>query len=575
VANQEIRVGQYRYLQHKYRKVIPPDLTSTSSVAQSLGSNLRQKDINTGLEPFDKVLTERDRAHLLKRTLFGVSTKELDSFSGKSLPEMVHLLLAKAENPPLPINNYNFLSDSGPDPEIPHGKPFIEAPFNNTFEGWRVVSLKCWQLSQMLKNKTTIEEKMILFWWNLLPIQLWDVFVTKASYGYISLLRRNVFGNFKQIIKELTVEPAMLIYLSGAFNSKEAPDENYARELQELFCIGKGPNAKFTEKDVQSAAKVLTGWTIQEGWFSNTGPAGSRFVFGRHDTSDKEFSAFYGNKVIKGGIGLDGAKELDELIDMIFSNNEVALHLSRKLYQFFVSTEISPQTEELVITPLADIIRTNNYDILPALKALFGSAHFFDEQIKGSQIKTPVDHLLALWKSFDMPKVTDTQQEIYLYSPLLWRMGGLGMEIGDPPNVAGWPAFYQTPLFDKAWITTDTITERALISDSMIYWGYWINQNYQIVADLLAHFRKYSNPGDPNALIEEFSVMHLGIKLSESQIQTIKSILLSGQTSDYYWTGAWDEYISKPNDDGVKEIVLNRLKPALQTILQMGEAQLM
>jgi hypothetical protein len=575
VSNEEIRVGQYRYLQHKYRKVIPPDLTSGVGSVQPSGSNLRQKDISTGLEPFEKTLSERDLAHILKRTLFGVSKKELDTFSGKSLNEVVLALVTKSPPPPLPINNYNFLSNKGSDPDVPHGKSFVEAPFNNTFEGWRVVSLKSWQISQMLKNNTTVEEKMILFWWNLLPIQLWGVFVTKATFGYISLLRRNVFGNFKQIIKELTVDPAMLIYLSGAFNSKEAPDENYARELQELFCIGKGPNAKFTEKDVQSAAKVLTGWTIQEGWFSNTGPAGSRFVFGRHDTSDKEFSAFYGNKVIKGRFGLDGAKELDELLDMIFSNNEVAMHLSRKLYQFFVSTEISAQTEELVITPLAGIIRSNDYDILPAVETLFRSAHFFDDQIKGSQIKTPVDHLLALWKSFDMPRVTDPQQEIYLYNALLWRMSSLGMEIGDPPNVAGWPAFYQKPLFDKSWITTDTITERALISDSMIYWGYWINKDYQIVADILAHFKKYKNPGDPNSLIEEFSVLHLGIKLSEGQVQTVKSILLSGQTSDYYWTGAWDEYISKPNDEAVKEIVLNRLKPALQTLLQLGEAQLM
>jgi hypothetical protein len=575
VANQEIHVDQYRYLQHKYREVTPPDLTSRATEFHQTGSNLRQKDLNTGLESFDKTLSDGDRAHLLKRTLFGVSKKELRAFSGQSLAEMLDTLLTKSAAPPLPINNYNFLSDKGPDPDIPHGKPFIEAPFNNTFEGWRVISLKSWQISQMLKHKTSLEEKMILFWWNMLPIQLWGVFVTKATYGYISLLRRNVFGNFKQIIKELTVDPAMLIYLSGAFNSKEAPDENYARELQELFCIGKGSNAKFTEKDVQSAAKVLTGWTIQEGWFGNTGPAGSRFVFGRHDTSDKEFSSFYGNKVIKGRFGLDGAKELDELLDMIFSNNEVALHLSRKLYQFFVSTEISTQTEQLVIEPLAKIIRSNNYDVLPALRALFGSAHFFDEQIQGSQIKTPVDHLLALWKSFDMPRVSDPQQEIYLYSALLWRMSTLGMEIGDPPNVAGWPAFYQKPLFDKTWITTDTITERALITDSMIYWGYWINKDYQIVADILAHFKNYNNPGDPNSLIEEFSSLHLGIKLAETQIQTVKSILLSGQTSDYYWTGAWDEFISKPNDEAVKEIVLNRLKPALQTMLQLGEAQLM
>ena len=133
---------------------------------------------------------------------------------------------------------------------------------------------------------------MLLFWHNLLATESWGIFIAKTSYQYFELLRRHAFGNFKTLIREITLDPAMLIYLNGTRNQKEAPDENYARELQELFCIGKGPNSGYTEEDVQAAARVLTGWRHSWKEVNSQGPVSSFFQADRHDTSDKQFSDF-------------------------------------------------------------------------------------------------------------------------------------------------------------------------------------------------------------------------------------------------------------------------------------------
>ena len=109
----------------------------------------------------------------------------------------------------------------------------------------------------------------------------------------------------------------------------------------------------------------------------------------------------------------------------------------------------------------------------------------------------------------------------------------------------------------------------------MIFWGYWISNSVNIEADLLAYVKGFTVPEDPNLLIKEFALINLGLELSQTQIDLAKKILLNGQDQDYYWSGAWLTYMASPNDQESATIVTNRLKPAFQLLLQMGEAQLM
>ncbi len=571
MKHQDYRPKNYTVLLDQYRKVAPKVLSTTQGIPAQHRSH-----IASGLETYTGEWETSQKTHLLKRTMFGVTPEDLAALEGLSVTEAITHLLSKSEAPASPVNDYNEAGDGVEDPEIPFGESWVLAGYGGDYEGQRTISLKNWLVKNFISQETSLEEKMVFFWHNLLPIQTWDVFYAKLSYRYFDLLRTHCFGNFKTLIRELTLDPAMLIYLNGTFNNKEAPDENYARELQELFCIGKGVNAQFTESDVQHAARVLTGWVVDWNNFNEPGVLNVFFHPPFHETSDKTFSSFYGNRVIAGRAGADGAQELDDLLDMIFDNQETALYLCRRLYQFFVYHAIDPTTEEQIIVPLAQTLRDQNYEIMPVLEQLLSSAHFHHAANHGSMIKSPAEFLIGLWRTFGMGVASDDLALLKdQHSSILWQMANQGLEIGDPPSVSGWPAYYQEPSYDKYWITTDTITNRALVGDSMVFWGFWVGPDLQLPADFIAFLKRLNNPDDPNEMLRECSMLLLGIQLDDPSLNNLKAILLSGQQTDSYWTTAWSQMIQNPGDEAYEMVVLNRLKPTFQHLLQLGEAQLM
>ena len=561
----------------RFRKVEPVDLLANAQVSsRGVKSYPRSARTQSGLNHYQGAWELPQITHLLRRSLFGIKKSELDTFKNLTLSQSLDLLLTPSPVPDPPINLYNSAAEGIEDPTVPQGETWIHAPYNNEYEGPRITSLKSWLIKNIINQEATLSEKMLLFWHNLLATQSWGIFIAKTSYQYFELLRRNSFGNFRTMIKEITLDPAMLIYLNGTRNQKEAPDENYARELQELFCIGKGPNSGYTEGDVQAAARVLTGYMINWEQVNSDGPVGSVFREQRHDTSDKQFSEFYGNRMITGRSGEEGQQELDELLDMIFENNETAMYLSRRLYQFFVYSEIDAEAEQNVIAPLADIIRANDYEVMPALRTLLESEHFFDEANHGAVIKSPLDHLLGLWRALDVPSPDpgDARLEYLTHRSMIWNMANKGLEIADPPSVSGWPAYYQAPQYDKAWITTDTISSRATTSDSLVFWGFWVTRDIQIPADLLSFVATLDLPADPNQLLKDLSDLFLGMPLADQELDQLKTILLSGQRADHYWTDAWNDYLNNPSNGVFRTTVETRLKSLFQRLLQRGEFQL-
>jgi uncharacterized protein (DUF1800 family) len=508
--------------------------------------------------------------------LFGVKKTDLDYFSGLSMEEAVGQLITTSPLPNPPVNNYNGYKGAN-DPHVGLGESWLQAPHGRSAESLRVVSLKTWLIKNIINQEATIHEKMVLFWSNLLVTKVWDVYIAKASYRYYEMIYNNALGNYKSFIKALTLDPSMLIFLNGKSNTKEAPDENYGRELQELFCVGKGPDSNYTEGDVQNAARVLTGYRVNWEPYDNEGDFTYYFDHFKHFKENKRFSSFYNDTIIEGKPGGQGREELDELLDMIFENKETAKYICRRIYSFFVSNLITAEVEQHIINPLADIFRSNNYEIAPVLVTLFKSEHFYDIQNRGVLIKSPLDHLLGLWRTFDI----DTNEEDDLvsnyekYRSMLWHMASMGMEIGDPPNVAGWTPYYQAPQYDKAWITTTTITKRAVTTDSMLQWGFWISSERKIKVDLIQFAQTLDEPSNPNLLLKEAALLFLGIEISEATMNNLKSLLLSGQQNDNYWTVAWEDYIKDPKNNSKKSIVENRLKATFKQMLQLGEYHLM
>ena len=429
----------------------------------------------SGLQPYKGPFTYNEVAHLLKRTMFGAKVADIAYFSGRTASQAVDELLNPASPLPAPpVKEYNETgANTQPDTSVAPGTTWVNDVNNDgTIQSRRRASFKKWWMGNMINQDRSIREKMSLFWHNHFSTETADVSNGAFVYKHHALLRANALGNFKTLVKAVTIDPAMLIYLNGQLNSKTAPDENYSRELQELFCCGKGPNSTFTENDVKAAARVLTGWR------NNATTLSSYFDANRHDTTSKQFSAFYNNTIIAGRTGATaGDLELDALLNMIFATQEVAKYVVRRIYRWFVYYDIDSTIETNIIEPLATIFRANNYEIKPVLSTLLKSEHFFDVENQGCLIKSPVDVVVGMCREIAVkfPDTTDYVSNYGLWNYLVTTTSNMQQNIGDPPDVSGWKAYYQEPQFHEIWINSDTLPKRNQFTDTMAVNGYTFN----------------------------------------------------------------------------------------------------
>jgi len=524
---------------------------------------------HSGASTYTGAWGKKQVLHLLRRTLFGVKKSDIDDFMKLNMNDAVDALLNTATaRPSPPVNNYN--SARVTDPDIPLGATWVNGPVNGALAGARRKSLKSWWTGQMIHQESTILEKMTLFWHNHFSAEVNVYREPIHGYFYSALLRGDAMGNFKKMVKDVTLNPAMLIYLNGNKNTRRAPDENYARELQELFTLGKGEDSKYTESDVQEAAKVLTGWRI------NRTTLETYFDKNQHEPSDKKFSAFFKDTTIKGKTGATGGEEeLDDLLDMIFDQTEVSKYVVRRLYRWFVYYDIDSAAEANVIDPLAAIFRNNNYDIKPVLKALFTSEHFFDEANNGCLIKSPIDYAIGLCRQFELvfPDSSDVVNQYYFWN-IIWQVSFLQQQdLGDPPSVAGWPAYYQLPQFHEIWINTDTLPNRNMITDVLIAVGVGRGAN-NISIDPIKTADQFSNPEDPNALIADLLEFLHTVTVSEDQKEYMRSVLLAGQAQNKYWTDAWNDHKNDPTDQVKLNTVKTRLQQLMKYLMNLSEFQL-
>lgn len=526
---------------------------------------LQTRGVLSGLAPYQGTWGKVELTHLLRRTLFGVTKADLNAFAGMTMDQVVDSLLAPPVPPSPPINNYN--SANYTDPYVPLGQTWVGAMPDPLKDFLKRNCLRTWWVQVLLNQNRSIQEKMTLFWQNHLVTNYSDVGVSWASYTTNALLRAAALGNFKQMVKDITKDVGMLKYLNGYQNNKNNPDENYGRELQELFTLG--ANSGYTEDDVKAAAKVLTGYRIdttnQTYYFDST----------KHETADKQFSSFYNNTIITGLSGAAGEQELDTLMDMIFAKDEVALFMCRNLYRFFVYYEIDNDIETNVIIPLADTFRNNNYDILPVMAQLLKSEHFFDVANRSCLIKSPVDFAVGLCRQMLVvfPDNTDVVLQAKHYDYISSQLIIMQQSPAEPPSVAGWQAYYQEPAFHEMWINSVTYPARVAFADKLITTGY-TSGGYKLIFDIIGFTQSLDDAYDPNNLVAEAATLLHGIDVSQTVKDFMKGILLSGQSTDAYWTSAWDNYIQNPTDMAYYQEVYNRLQALYKYMLDTPEHQL-
>lgn len=523
---------------------------------------------NTGLNQYSGTFGTAQLQHLLRRTLFGVTQADMNYFNGQTLDQVVAALLTAAATPSPPVNAYN--SGSNIDPDVPAGQSWVTAPAGSVFDGLRRRNLKEWWVGLMLNQDRSLTEKMTLFWHNHFATQIAIVSEARYSYMHHAMLRANALGNFKTLTRLVTTDPAMLVYLNGNTNTKAAPNENYGRELQELFTVGKGPDSLYTQADVEAAALVLTGWKDDKTNLTYT------FNSSKHDTTDKVFSSFYNTTTITGQTGTNGALETDQLIDMIFQQKEAARFLCRKLYRWFIYYAIDSTIETNVIIPLADLMIQSNFDMVPVLSTLLKSEHFFDLDNVGCHIKNPVDHLIGVCRQFNVvfPDSSNVTNQYKAWGIVANALATLTMDPGDPPNVAGWPAYYQEPQYHELWINSDTLPARNQYTDYLGSLSGIQQSGFTLQIDFIAFAQQFSAPDDPDQLIADSAALLSPNDLGTTQTAFLKTILLSNQSANHYWTDAWTLYLADTTNQTNKSVVESRLRSMYTYIMDLAEYQL-
>lgn len=521
------------------------------------------------LKEFQGTWDRAHAAHLVRRTMFGATPADVDSAYSKGLKSSVDALLGSTPAPPEPIA---YLKTGA----VAEGDPWSSAAYDSGAENVRLAFLQSWWINLMLQQQFSLREKMMLFWSNYFSTGSQQVKDARYMYKQNAMLRSNVFGSVKDLVRSVTLDPAMLRYLSGNTNTKASPNENYGRELQELFTIGKGPEVapgdyvNFTEQDVKAAAKVLTGWTDVQASMT------VKFTPNQHDATNKQFSARYGNRVITGRSTEAGARqEIDDLLTMIFDQPETAKTIVRKLYRWFVDNVITTEIESTVIEPLANRLRTSDYRVEPVLRELLMSEHFFDNERVGCLIKTPADLMmgtLRLFKPTDLfPE--DQKKLHWAYRTLRRGMATMQMDLLTPPNVAGWPACYQEPSYHEMWINSDTLQKRIRFTNELAKDGYLLDEAYdKSFIDPFIIKEWVSEPYDVARLVDTLVNIIFPVAILPEQRQALIDIVLEGQPESA-WVSAWTAYSTAPDDEAKKAVVEGRLRNLLKFMLAMAEYQ--
>lgn len=550
------------------------------------------KEVQGSLAPYTGEFGLKQKKHLLNRTMVGYATRHLNDLEGLSLSQAIDLIFTY-QSPGEPINNYyhyfsaqQYKETYGND-DVGPGEPFISRPLrkdqipDENAGPERQAALSSWHHYSMYNQPTNIGWKFFLFLHNLTPVRDPNM-SQKWMYSYIRMVYDAPYRNYKEYIYDLTLHPIMLVYLNLAFSQKDTPDENFAREVQELFTVGKRPFAQFTETDVKEAARILVGWSYRyedrwaEGWQHSP-----QFNDHNHDTGDKQFSAFYNNTLIRGRQGQEGAEELREFYDMIFETDEVALFLSRRLFQFFVYPTLTDYIEENIIRPLAEVMRSSNYSLAETLKVLLSSEYFFAEEFSNSMIKSPLDYSMGILKetkyldgdlvSFDRQGndfnsffnsdrghfseiLFDRNHRVHTFFGNGFQhhyLPNQGFSVLYPPSVSGWPAYYQEPVYDLFWLNSVTIKAKKRFCEDLLMWGIHLNFNdtVKLKFSLWNFFEELKNPGNVDEFIKEVSERFLSAPIPEKSIQSLKTALVGESLSEYYWTQAVSDFLQRKDKE--------------------------
>ena len=351
--------------------------------------------------------------HLLWRAGFGATIQDMQAYKNQAITKVVDDLFTKsAQAKPLKITNAK-----------PLERQKIRMMSRDERRAMRrksrqqVRQLNVAWIEHMANGENSLREKMTYFWHGHFACQNRNIYFIQNQ---INTIRTHALGNLKDLVLAIAKDPAMLLFLNNQQNRKQHPNENFARELMELFTLGRG---NYTEKDIKEAARAFTGWGINRRTYEY------RFRARLHDFDDKTF------------LGKTGNFNGEDIIDIILKQEQTARFITEKIYRFFVNDT----PDEKIIRRLARKFYQSNYDIAALMRTIFTADWFYQKKNIGVKIKSPVELLVGIRRNFDI--------EFIKKNSALFIQKVLGQILLFPPNVAGWPG-------GQTWIDSSTLMFR-------------------------------------------------------------------------------------------------------------------
>lgn len=375
-------------------------------------------------------------AHLLRRAGFGGTPAQIDALVKMGVTRAVASLVDYEDfryDPAPPVFDEDLRLTRG---EIRQRERVLSEEERRKLrqqlrrkEQQAIEEVRMWWIERMVESPRPLEEHMTLFWHGHFTSGMREVHRARLLYEQNRLFRRYATGNFGALVHAVSKDPAMLLYLDGVRNRKRHPNENYARELMELFTLGIG---HYTEKDIQESARAFTGWALGEN--------GLVYRPRQHDFGWKHFLGRSGN--------FDG----DDIVDIILDQKACSEYLARKLLVYFCR----PDPHKRLVKALASCIRKNKYELKPVLRTLFTSRAFYAPSARGTLVKSPVELIVGTARSLGIKIVPLASAE--------QAISGMGQQLFQPPNVKGWDG-------GTKWIDTGSLFNRYNSVAALIYGG--------------------------------------------------------------------------------------------------------
>ena len=349
-------------------------------------------------------------------------------------------------------------------------------------------------------------ERLTLFWSNHFVTEYYMYNHPAYTFRYYNKLQDNALGNFKEFVRKIGLDDAMLMYLNGFENKNNAPNENYSRELFELFTLGEGNG--YTQDDITETARALTGYNTRQ----NGGP----ITFNSNRFDDGEKTIF----------GRTGNWNYDDVIDILFEEKSdlIADFICRKIYRHFVS----PDVNDDIILDLSNYFIENNYELLPLFKKLFKSEHFFNSSASNVIIKSPIDLMVFIEKEFDFVKPNNFTNSLTNY--LRARTMDMGQQILNPVDVAGWQE-------NQDWISTGTLPMRWEFGD------YLLNRYYAANKEQFRTLLKTmvgENIDDPEFIVKTVKdYIFCNYDIMNDELNDAISIFIGDVPENYFNGGGW------------------------------------